>query len=107
AYVGIYRDPWRGEAAVRRVGDKLRLAFSRTHDMSGELKPYKDDLFVVRWDDRSLNADAWVRFGIGFDGAVNGFTMKAVSPITDFSFDFQDLDFTKSESAPGNAGSAR
>jgi hypothetical protein len=26
-------------------------------------------------------------------------TMKAVSPATDFSFDFQDLDFRKIESA--------
>ena len=91
---------------MRREGEGLRLTFSRTKDMSGALQPGKDGLFVVRWDDRSLNADAWVRFGTGFDGAVDGFTMKAVSPTTDFSFDFQDLDFTKSAATPHPAAPA-
>ena len=107
AYIGVYHDPWRGDATIRRDGDKLRLAFSRTDDMTGELRPYKGNLFIVRWDDRSLNADAWLRFEIDFDGTVDGFTMKAVSPTTDFSFDFQDLAFTKSAAAPGTAGPAK
>jgi len=107
AYVGVYRDPWRGEATVRRVGDKLRLTFSRTDDMQGDLTAYKGNLFVVRWDDRGLNADAWVRFSTDFTGAVDGMTMKPVSPTTDFSFDFQDLDFTKSAPAASAADPAR
>ncbi|MGI9168713.1 MAG: serine hydrolase [Caulobacteraceae bacterium] len=106
-YVGAYRDPWRGEATVRRLGDRLRLTFSRTGAMRGDLTPQKDDLFIVRWDDRSLNADAWVRFGADFTGGVNGMTLKAISPATDFSFDFQDLDFTRADPAPVSAGSAK
>ncbi len=100
AYAGVYRDPWRGEAAVTRVGDHLRLAFSRTRDMQGDLAPYKGDMFIVRWDDRTLNADALVRFDSDFTGAVAGMTLKALSPATDFSFDFQDLDFTRVGPAP-------
>jgi hypothetical protein len=49
----------------------------------------------VRWDDRTLNADAYVRFSEDFTGKVSGFRMQAVSAATDFSFDFQDLDFTR------------
>jgi CubicO group peptidase (beta-lactamase class C family) len=107
AYVGVYHDRWRGDAAVRLTGGHLRLAFSRTKDMSGDLEPFKDNLFIVRWDDRSLAADAWVRFGADFTGAVNRMTLKAISPTTDFSFDFQDLDFAKSAAAPGSAGAAK
>jgi CubicO group peptidase (beta-lactamase class C family) len=99
AYVGVYHDPWRGDATVKRQGDKLRLVFSRTNGMQGDLRPMKGNVFVVRWDDRSLKADALVNFRTGFDGAVSGMTMKPLSPTTDFSFDFQDLDFTRTSGA--------
>ena len=42
-----------------------------------------------------MNADAYVRFSTDYSGKVSGFTMQAVSATTDFSFDFQDLDFSK------------
>ena len=32
-------------------------------------------------------------FSIGAEGKVDRVTMKAVSPIADFSYDYQDLDF--------------
>jgi CubicO group peptidase (beta-lactamase class C family) len=95
AYVGTYNDPWRGDAFVRRVGDNLLLRISRTASLEGPLLHYSGNIFIVRWNDRSLEADAYVRFTQGFDGKVEGMTLQAVSPATDFSFDFQDLDFKK------------
>ena len=92
-YVGRYTDAWRGEATVSRGASGLELTFSHTAKLSGPLTPIRPNLFVVHWRDRSLNADAYVRFSEGFDGQVTGFTMEAVSASTDFSFDFQDLDF--------------
>jgi hypothetical protein len=95
AYLGVYHDPWRGDATVERQGDRLRLVFSRTSDLRGDMQPMKGNVFVVRWDDRSLHADALVNFRSGFNGAVDGMTMEPLSPTTDFSFDFKDLDFTR------------
>ncbi|MGZ5948435.1 MAG: serine hydrolase, partial [Caulobacteraceae bacterium] len=95
AYAGVYHDVWRGDATISKVGDRLRLAFSRTAGMQGDLQPMKGNVFAVRWDDRTLKADALVNFRTGLDGAVSGMTMAPLSPTTDFSFDFQDLDFTK------------
>ena len=95
AYAGVYHDPWRGDVTVQRRDEKLRLVFSRTTGMQGDMLPTNGDVFVVRWDDRSLKADALVNFRSGFDGAVSGMTMAPLSPTTDFSFDFQDLDFTR------------
>jgi len=97
AYVGVYRDPWRGDAAVTREGGALRLTFSRTSAMAGALVAQGGNVFLARWDDRTLNADALVNFGANFEGAICAMTMKAVSPTTDFSFDFHDLDFTRVE----------
>jgi CubicO group peptidase (beta-lactamase class C family) len=95
AYAGRYTDPWRGDADVRLDGGRLVLTISRTKELQGVLKPYSGNVFVVRWNERALNADAFVRFSQGFDGRPDGMTMRAVSPATDFSFDFQDLDFKR------------
>jgi len=35
------------------------------------------------------------QFSLNENGKANGMKMKAISPLTDFSFDFQDLDFKK------------
>jgi hypothetical protein len=45
----------------------------------------------VRWRDRELRADAFVTFSLSPDGTIDQAKMRAVSPTTDFSFDFQDL----------------
>ncbi len=94
-YVGTYRDAWRGDAVIRRQGDGLVLEFSRTDRLAGSLAHYRNGVFVVRWFDRTLDADAFLRFSVGFDGAVDGMTMRAVSDRTDFSFDFHDLNFVR------------
>jgi len=99
AYAGTYRDPWRGEATVRIENDKLILKISRTNSLEGQLTPYSGNIFIVHWNDRTLNADAYARFEQGYDAKVDAMTMHAVSPATDFSFDFQDLHFSKTDSS--------
>ncbi len=42
-----------------------------------------------------MDADAFVIFHLNENGFAEGMKMKAVSPLTDFSYDFQDLDFKK------------
>ena len=95
-------DPWRGDVTVKKQGEKLRMVFSRTTDMQGDLQAMKGNVFAVRWDDRTLKADALVNFRTGMDGAVSGMTMAPLSPTTDFSFDYQDLDFSRSAPATAN-----
>ena len=101
AYAGVFKDPWRGEATVALSGNALSLTFSHTNALSGPLTPVGLNLFVVHWNDRSLDADAYVRFSTDYSGKVSGFTMQAVSASTDFSYDFQDLDFSRVSTGPG------
>ena len=90
-YAATYRDPWYGDVVLGLEGNKLRMRFAKTPQLVGTLEHWQHDSFIVRWDDRSLNADAFVNFALTADGKVREMRMEAVSPLTDFSFDFQDL----------------
>jgi hypothetical protein len=99
-YSGRYNDAWYGEATIATEEGKLVLRFSRTPGLVGDLEHWQYDTFVARWRDRSLNADAFVTFALKPDGGIEQMKMVPVSPLTDFSFDFQDLLFIP---VPGNA----
>ncbi len=90
-YAGTYRDPWYGDISIGEENGKLRLKFSRTPSLVGTLSHWQHDTFIVRWDERWLNADAFVTFALDADGKVREAGMQAISPNTDFSFNFHDL----------------
>jgi CubicO group peptidase (beta-lactamase class C family) len=92
-YAGRYTDAWYGEIMISLEGDRLVLKFSRTPLLVADLEHWQHDTFVARWRDRSLDADAFVSFALKPDGSIEQMKMVAVSPLTDFSFDFQDLLF--------------
>ena len=90
-YAQTYVDKWYGEIKVQLKNNKLLMQFSNTPALKGELIHYKDNTFIVRWYDRKLEADAFVSFVVTPEGYISYATMEAVSYLTDFSFDFQDL----------------
>jgi len=90
-YAGTYRDDWYGDVTVGLEEGKAVIRFTRTPALVGDLEHWQHDTFVARWRDRELRADAFVSFALGPDGQVEQAKMRAVSPATDFSFDFQDL----------------
>ena len=90
-YAGEYEDPWYGNVSITREGEGLVMRFSHSPGMVGDLQHWQYDTFVVRWRDRELRADAFVTFALTAEGEIARATMKAISPATDFSFDFQDL----------------
>jgi len=94
AYAGTYVDPWYGPVSIEIRDDSLFIDMSRSEALDAALVPVAPDRFVARWPDRSLNADAYVDF-VAEEGVVTEMTMEPVSETTDFSFDFEDLHFTK------------
>jgi CubicO group peptidase (beta-lactamase class C family) len=96
-YTGTYTDEWFGDVIIEIKGDKLRFSSKRSPKISGELLYYKGNTFIARWDDRSLDADAFVLFSKGIEGTASGIKMRPISPLTDFSFDFQDLDLKRKQ----------
>jgi CubicO group peptidase (beta-lactamase class C family) len=91
AYAGTYRDAWYGDVVIEPQGSGLGIRFMKTPDLTGALEHWQHDTFVARWKDRELRADAFVTFALNPDGSIDQARLQAVSPSTDFSFDFQDL----------------
>jgi len=91
-YAGTYTDPWYGNIVVSAANGKLAIDFKSTPRMTGTLEHWQYDTFVTRFDDKTIEP-AYVTFSLDADGKIAGVTMKAVSPIADFSWDYHDLSF--------------
>ncbi|MCC6817708.1 MAG: serine hydrolase, partial [Bacteroidia bacterium] len=94
-YIGRFTDAWMGEFKIQFEGAQLRIVSLKSPKMKGELKYLHENVLLIRWDDRTFDADALIRFNIDSELQITGFTLEAISPMTDFSFDFSDLNFVK------------
>jgi CubicO group peptidase (beta-lactamase class C family) len=92
-YAGTYADPWYGTIEVGVRKGALTIDFQPTPRMAGTLEHWQYDTFVTRLDDKTIEP-AYVTFSLDADGKVDRITMKPVSPLADFSYDYQDLLFT-------------
>jgi hypothetical protein len=91
-YAGVYRDAWYGTVTIVEDGEHLVLRMDHTPRAVGDLGHWHHDTFKILWRD-SLMADAFATFSLDRKGEVDHFTMAAVSPAADFSFDYHDLHF--------------
>lgn len=91
SYAGRYRDPWYGDVVIESRSGGLEIRFTHSPSLTGTLEHFQFDTFIARWKDRSMNADAYVTFSLQPEGTIAGVRMKAVSALTDFSFDFHHL----------------
>jgi CubicO group peptidase (beta-lactamase class C family) len=91
---GRYRDPWFGDVVI--AIDEGRLVFSseKSPKLKGPLSHFEGCRFVIRWIDRSLEADAWIEFEMDGEGPAHAITM---SRLDDGDYDFEDLDLKRAE----------
>ncbi len=91
---GRYRDPWFGDVTIQLRDGHLLFAAEKSPKLSGPLIHHNANRFVVRWTDRTLEADAYVQFETDKDGKVTAITMLKLD---DGDFDFEDLQLTRVE----------
>lgn len=93
---GAYRDKWFGKVHIKQPSKgNLRFISEKSPELVGDIQFYRGTTYIVRWDNATFNADAFINFRLDHQGKAQGFTMEAISPLTDFSFDFQDLSFKR------------
>ena len=95
-YKGTYADPWYGKIEVGQANEKLTIDFKSTPRMGGTLEHWQYDTFITRFTDNTIEP-AYVTFNLDAEGKIDRITMKPVSPLADFSFDYQDLFFRPAE----------
>ena len=98
-YAGAYADPWYGNFELAVVKGRLHFDFKSTPRMGGTLEHWQYDTFVTRFEDKTIEP-AYVTFHLDADGTVEDIGMKPVSPLADFSYDYQDLHFTPAPPKP-------
>ncbi|MET0504533.1 MAG: serine hydrolase [Luteibacter sp.] len=98
-YAGVYRDPWYGTITIGKGAGGLKIAFDRSPGLEGALEHVQYDTFRTRFTTPGYE-DAYVTFSLKPDGHIDGIGMQAVSPVADFSWDYQDLRFTPVAAKP-------
>lgn len=90
-FAGKFVDAWYGDITIELRDGRLFMQMVPTPSLGGYLEHYQYNTFIARWSDPEMRADAFVTFSLHPDGSIEHAKMKAVSPATDFSFDFHDL----------------
>ncbi|MEX2963149.1 serine hydrolase [Microbulbifer sp. TYP-18] len=91
---GSYRDPWFGPVRIGIAEGRLRWRSLKSPRLEGTLEAAATGVWSLRWDDRSLEADAWLIAGNDENGELV-LTMQPQSRGVDFSYDFPDLRFVR------------
>lgn len=102
--LGTYNDPWFGTVTVSYEAGRLQWRSHRSPRLVGELVHVHNNTYIARWDDRTLYGDAYVYFKKFEADQPMQMLMAPVDPATDFSFDYEDLNFSRVTGQENNHG---
>ncbi|KIQ96583.1 Beta-lactamase [Lysobacter sp. A03] len=96
SWLGKYRDPWFGEVSICPSDSGVRFESVSSPRLSG---PVLDAAgrFLVDFDTLESDADAWLDFANGSPDGQTQLTMAKVDPNADFSYDYEDLHFRRTD----------
>jgi D-alanyl-D-alanine dipeptidase len=86
--LGIWRDPWFGEARLCAHDGAVRFASAKSPELRGQVVRV-GQRYLVDWDGDDL--EAWLDFA--GTGTASAMTLAKVDPAGDFSYDYEDLAF--------------
>jgi D-alanyl-D-alanine dipeptidase len=86
--LGVWRDPWFGEVSLCAAGDRVEFRSHKSPQLTGIVQRV-GEAWLADWNEASVDAEAWLRF----EG--DKLAMALVDPDADFSYDYQDLAFTR------------
>lgn len=95
-YAGRYADKVLGVATVAWTGDHLTLQLPDHPLFICDLSHWQYDTFKCAWRTPKLasSATALATFALNADGSIRDLRLSPLDPRTDFSYDYQDYDFT-------------
>lgn len=93
--LGRYRDPWFGEVSICATEGRVRFASARSPMLTGTVMQV-GERWLVDWDEDSVDAEPWLHFAAETGNAAT-LTLSHVDPDADFSYDYADLAFTRTQ----------
>jgi CubicO group peptidase (beta-lactamase class C family) len=96
--LGVYRDPWFGEASVCEHGGGVRFAAKKSPKLTGDVMQ-AGDRQLIDWLDDDVDAEAWISFSAAPHEPIT-MRLAKVDPEADFSYDYEDLEFTRIGECP-------
>ncbi|MFG3448851.1 serine hydrolase domain-containing protein [Stenotrophomonas sp. NPDC047960] len=96
AVQGLYRDPWLGQARLCPENNSLRFSVDKSPSLRGTVMQL-DTRWLVQWDTLGADAEPWLQVEPGTPPALR---LSAIDPDIDFSYDYQDLHFTRVGDCP-------
>jgi CubicO group peptidase (beta-lactamase class C family) len=91
--LGVYRDPWFGEVSICPREDGVGFVAAKSPQLDGEVMQAGERL-LVDWRDDSIDAEAWLDFAAS-PVIPMGLRLSKIDPEADFSYDYEDLAFTR------------
>lgn len=92
--LGIYKDPWFGEVAICERDGAIDFTAAKSPRLTGVVMQAGERL-LVDWRDDSIDAEAWLDFAPPATGVPIALRLSKVDPEADFSYDYEDLAFTR------------
>jgi len=93
-WLGVYRDPWFGEAEVCPKEGQVRFVSEKSPMLAGQVMRSGTRL-LVDWNDDGVDAEAWMDFHGASGASPMRLSMAKVDPEADFSYDYEDLAFER------------
>lgn len=97
--LGVYRDPWFGEASVCASQGRVAFAAAKSPKMIGDVMRVGERL-LVQWHSPDVDETPWLDFPAPGDGKPLRMTMAKINPDGDFSSDYEDLAFERVRDCP-------
>jgi CubicO group peptidase (beta-lactamase class C family) len=95
--LGVYHDPWFGEASLCEQGGVVKFSARKSPKLTGVVMQ-AGGLLVIDWLVEEIDAEASLAFSATTDPAT--LRLAKVDPEADFSYDFEDLSFTRTGECP-------
>ena len=93
-WLGVYRDPWFGEARLCARQDQVRFEAAKSPLLAGKIVD-SGDRRLIDWDDDSVDLEAWVELQHDAATGLRRMRLAKVDSGGDFSFDYEDLAFER------------
>ncbi|WP_170288333.1 serine hydrolase [Marilutibacter maris] len=94
AYLGVYRDPWLGEARLCEADGGVRFVATKSPRLAGRIMRVHGRA-LIDWDDDTIDPEAWMDLHPATSSSPPRMTLAKVDPDGDFSSDYEDLAFVR------------